>query len=42
MRLALLNGGGVPVIDNGSIDAALAQAMELVLDSIAGVGSSRR
>jgi 2-phosphoglycerate kinase len=33
---------GVPVIDNGSIDAALAQAMELVLDSIAGVGSSRR
>jgi 2-phosphoglycerate kinase len=33
---------GVPVIDNANIDAALAQAMELVLDSIAEVGSSRR
>jgi 2-phosphoglycerate kinase len=33
---------GVPVIDNASIDAALVQAMGLVLDSIAGVGSSRR
>jgi 2-phosphoglycerate kinase len=32
---------GVPVIDNSSIDSALAQAMELVLDSIGGVGSSR-
>jgi 2-phosphoglycerate kinase len=33
---------GVPVIDNSSIDTALARAMELVLDSIADVGSSRR
>lgn len=32
---------GVPVIDNANIDAALAAAMELVLDSIGGVGSSR-
>jgi 2-phosphoglycerate kinase len=32
---------GVPVIDNANIDAAVSQAMQLVLDSIAGVGSSR-
>lgn len=31
---------GVPVIDNTNIDAAVAQAMQLVLDSVAGVGSS--
>jgi 2-phosphoglycerate kinase len=30
---------GVPVIDNSNIDTALAQAMELVLDSVGHVGS---
>jgi 2-phosphoglycerate kinase len=33
---------GVPVIDNSNIDGALAQAMQLVLDSIEGVGSADR
>jgi 2-phosphoglycerate kinase len=33
---------GVPVIDNGSIDEALSQAMALVLDSVRGIGSADR
>lgn len=33
---------GVAVIDNANIDDALAQAMQLVLDSIEGVGSADR